>query len=64
MHMISLPAIEPMIRILILQRLSSTIRYQAYLNIQEDEDDGLFIQDILRGGITNDDPRIPRNVPS
>lgn len=37
---------------------------QAYLNIQEDEDDGLFIQDILRGGITNDDPRIPRNVPS
>ncbi len=35
---------------------------QTYLDIQEEEDDGLYIQDILRGGITNDDPRIPRNV--
>lgn len=35
---------------------------QAYLFIQEEESDGLFIQDILRGGITNDDPRIPRNI--
>ncbi len=24
--------------------------------------DGLYVQDIIRGGITNDDPRIPRNV--
>ncbi len=24
--------------------------------------DGLFMQDIMRGGITNEDPRIPRNV--
>ena len=22
----------------------------------------MYMQDILRGGITNDDPRIPRNV--
>ena len=35
---------------------------QTYLEIQEEESDGLFIQDILRGGITNDDPRVPRNI--
>ena len=34
-----------------------------YLEIQEEETDGLFIQDIMRGGILNDDPRIPRNLP-
>lgn len=35
---------------------------QEYLKILDEESDGLYIQDILRGGITNDDPRIPRNV--
>ena len=35
---------------------------QTYLDIQVEESDGLFIQDILRGGISNDDPRIPRNI--
>ncbi len=35
---------------------------QVYLNIQEEEADGLYIQDIMRGGITNDDPRIPGNL--
>ena len=35
---------------------------QTYLNILEEESDGLFIQDIMRGGVTNDDPRIPRNL--
>ena len=35
---------------------------QTYLDIQEEEVDGLYMQDILRGGITNDDPRIPRNI--
>ncbi len=35
---------------------------RAYVDIQDEESDGLFIQDILRGGITNDDPRIPRNI--
>lgn len=33
-----------------------------YNKILETEVDGLFIQDILRGGIGNEDPRIPRNV--
>ena len=35
---------------------------RTWLNILEEESDGLFIQDIIRGGITNDDPRIPRNL--
>ena len=35
---------------------------QTYLSILEEETDGLFIQDIRRGGVANDDPRIPRNV--
>ena len=35
---------------------------QTYINIQEEDTDGLFIQDIIRGGITNDDPRIPGNI--
>ena len=36
---------------------------QTYLGILEEEADGLYIQDIIRGGISNDDPRIPRNLP-
>lgn len=35
---------------------------QRYLEMLEEESDGLYIQDIIRGGIKNDDPRIPRNV--
>ena len=35
---------------------------QTYMDIQEEEVDGLYMQDILRGGVTNDDPRIPRNL--
>ena len=35
---------------------------QTYLDIQEEESDGLYVQDIIRGGISNDDPSIPRNV--
>ena len=35
---------------------------QNYLNILEEETDGLYIQDIIRGGVLNDDPRIPRNI--
>lgn len=33
-----------------------------YLEMLEEEDDGLYIRDIMKGGITNDDPRIPRNI--
>ena len=35
---------------------------RAYLDILEESADGLFVQDIMRGGIANDDPRIPRNL--
>lgn len=33
-----------------------------YYDILNEETDGLYIQDIIRGGITNDDPRIPKNI--
>ncbi len=35
---------------------------QLYWQMLEAESDGLYIQDIMRGGIGNDDARIPRNV--
>ena len=35
---------------------------KTYLKILDEESDGLYIQDIIRGGIKNDDPRIPRNL--
>ena len=35
---------------------------QLYLEMLEEDNDGLYIQDIIKGGITNDDPRIPRNI--
>lgn len=35
---------------------------QLYLEMLEDDFDGLYIRDIIRGGIKNDDPRIPRNI--
>lgn len=33
-----------------------------YFEMLEVESDGLYIQDIIRGGIKNDDSRIPRNI--
>ena len=36
---------------------------RLYLKMLEEESDGLYIQDIIRGDIKNDDPRIPRNTP-
>lgn len=35
---------------------------QLYFKMLEEEKDGLYIQDIMRGGIKNDDARIPRNI--
>lgn len=35
---------------------------KMYLTMLEEESDGLYIQDIIRGGIKNDDARIPRNI--
>lgn len=36
---------------------------KTYLKLAEEEDDGLYVRDIMRGEIGNDDPRIPRNLP-
>ena len=35
---------------------------RMYSEMLEEEDDGLYIQDIMRGGIKNDDPRIRGNI--
>lgn len=35
---------------------------QLYLKMLEEESDGMYIQDIMRGGMKNDDPRIPGNI--
>lgn len=35
---------------------------QLFQDILEEDDGGLYIRDIVRGGISNDDPRIPRNI--
>lgn len=35
---------------------------QNYFEMLDAETDGLYIQDIMRGGIHNDDLRIPRNI--
>ena len=46
----------------VLRKARDDAASQMYLDILEEESDGLYIQDIMRGGITNDDPRIPRNI--
>ena len=35
---------------------------QLYFEMLEKENDGLYIQEIMRGDIKNHDPRIPRNI--
>lgn len=35
---------------------------RQYFEMLDKESDGLYIQDIIRGGITNDDSCIPRNI--
>ena len=35
---------------------------QMNMDMLDEASDGLYIQDIMRGGIKNDDPRIPRNL--
>ena len=46
----------------ILRKARNDEANQTYLDILEEESDGLYIQDIIRGGVSNDDPRIPRNI--
>ena len=49
-------------RYYILRKSRNDAANQTYLNILKEEVDGLYIQDIIRGGVSNDDPRIPRNI--
>ncbi len=49
-------------RFYVLRKARNDEASQTYLKIREEEGDGLYILDILRGDITNDDPRIPRNI--
>ena len=49
-------------RYYVLRKARNDEASQTYLDILDEESDGLYMQDILRGGITNDDPRIPRNL--
>lgn len=46
----------------VLQKARDDEANQLYQEMLEEESDGLYIQDIMRGGIKNDDPRIPRNL--
>ena len=46
----------------VLRKARDDAASQMYLDIQEEEVDGLYIQDIMRGSVTNNDPRIPRNL--
>ena len=49
-------------RYYVLRKARNDKANQKYLDIQEEEGDGLYMLDILRGEITNDDPRVPRNI--
>ncbi|MDO4414548.1 MAG: DUF3990 domain-containing protein [Erysipelotrichaceae bacterium] len=49
-------------RYYILRKARNDKANHTYLDILKEENDGLYIQDIIRGGISNDDPRIPRNI--
>ena len=49
-------------RYYVLRKARNDEANQNYLDILEEEADGLYIQDIIRGGVSNDDSRIPRNL--
>ncbi len=49
-------------RYYVLRKARNDEANKRYFEILEEESDGLYIQDILRGGIGKDDPRIPRNI--
>ncbi|MCD7832536.1 MAG: DUF3990 domain-containing protein [Lachnospiraceae bacterium] len=47
----------------VLRKVRNDEANQSYLKMAEEDDDGLYVRDIVRGGIKNDDPRIPGNLP-
>ncbi len=50
-------------RYYILRKKRDTEANEAYMKILEEDDDGIFVNDIVKGAIRSDDPRIPRNLP-
>lgn len=46
----------------VLRKARNDEAVRLYSEMLEEENDGLYIQDIMRGDIKNDDPRIPRNI--
>lgn len=44
------------------RKTRNDVANKLYFELLKEEQDGLFIQDIIRGAIKNDDPRIPRNI--
>lgn len=46
----------------VLRKARDDAANRLYMDMLEKESDGLYIQDIMRGGIKNNDPRIPRNI--
>ena len=46
----------------ILRRSRDDEANQRYWEMLEESNDGLYMMDIMREGIKNDDPRIPRNI--
>lgn len=46
----------------VLRKARDSEANRIYFNMLDEESDGLYIQDIIRGGIKNDDSRIPRNI--
>ena len=55
--------IAPKDKYYILRKSRDDEANRTYQEMLEEEDDGLYIMDIMRGGIQNDDPRIPGNIP-
>lgn len=49
-------------RYFVLRKARADEANRLYWGMLEEESDGLFMQDIMRGGIQNDDSRIPRNI--
>lgn len=54
--------VAPKDRFYVLRKARNDEANLLYLKMLEEDSDGLYIQDIMRGGIQNDDPRIPRNI--
>ncbi len=47
----------------ILRKARDTSANEAYLKMLEEAEDGIYVNEIVKGVLKNDDPRIPRNLP-